>query len=163
MTQALQQNDLMEMWKRLVRTPDSWAIFANNGVGAIQSPQNKPAGLPLFYWRLVCKYLHISWLRLRLRAAAAHTGAAGRLRRPAYCLGRSTDERTACTVWSSVCLAGRQRRVTTESKQSLQILLRKSISQNRINFVMETVSQMCSEAQMTEVYSCHTFCACLER
>ena len=35
---------------------DSSAIFANNGVCAIQSycPQNKPADLPLFYWRPVC-------------------------------------------------------------------------------------------------------------
>ena len=34
---------------------DSTAIFANNGVSAIQSycPQNKPADLPLFYWRPV--------------------------------------------------------------------------------------------------------------
>ena len=34
---------------------NSSAIFANNGVCAIQSdcPQNKPADLPLFYWRPV--------------------------------------------------------------------------------------------------------------
>ena len=34
---------------------DSSAMLANNGVCAIQSycPQNKPADLPLFYWRPV--------------------------------------------------------------------------------------------------------------